>query len=321
MSIPKVTIAVLSWNRLHYLRACLASAKRCIRYDNLEWIVSDNCSVEPGLREYINGLGWVDQAIFKRQSHAEAMNELVEKASGEYIMLWPEDIQFTVEGDWMTDVVEVLGQNPWIGSMGLNFLRKSTYRRLFGPRRWLDFRAVANELSHRGCFFRSSRIVSSSRGMRFRSFGWVWPGVVGSGIPSIARRSLWKALGPWKTRSTADIADSSLGAETDMVRRFYHSGMSLQQAMPIVPVAADIITDPAGTKAKVRGNKRYGVYLPPHGDFYYEISPFDALKYFQGRDTPLPFEGSVKPIGFTLPFDGDGNLIKSSINTSVVQEL
>jgi hypothetical protein len=48
---PRVTLGLLSWNRLHYLRATLESARRCIQYPNLEWIVVDNESNEPGLRE------------------------------------------------------------------------------------------------------------------------------------------------------------------------------------------------------------------------------------------------------------------------------
>lgn len=46
-SLPKVTFAILSWNRLHYLKATLESALECIQYPNLEWIVSDKDSDMP----------------------------------------------------------------------------------------------------------------------------------------------------------------------------------------------------------------------------------------------------------------------------------
>ena len=96
MNQPLVTIGVLSWNRFHYLRATIESARRCIQYPNIEWIVSDNESEEPGLREYLESLNWIDHKIFKRQTHADAMNQIVAMAKGEYLILWPEDIQFTV---------------------------------------------------------------------------------------------------------------------------------------------------------------------------------------------------------------------------------
>ena len=126
MSAPRVTVAILSWNRLHYLRATAESARRCLRHPELEWIISDNESVEPGLRDYVSALDWVEHKWFKTQTHAEAMNEIVARATGKYLLLWPEDVQFVVEGDWLTRLVSVLEENPWIGSVSLNFLRRKT---------------------------------------------------------------------------------------------------------------------------------------------------------------------------------------------------
>ena len=54
MTQPSVTVAFLSWNRLHYLRATLESARRCMRGAENEWIVRDNDSEEPGLAEYLS---------------------------------------------------------------------------------------------------------------------------------------------------------------------------------------------------------------------------------------------------------------------------
>jgi glycosyltransferase involved in cell wall biosynthesis len=91
---------VLSWNRLHYLRATLASVRRCLRYPELEWIVSDNESTEPDLRERIESCDGVSHRIFKSQAHAEAMNRIVDLAGREYLILWPDDVQLVVEQEW-----------------------------------------------------------------------------------------------------------------------------------------------------------------------------------------------------------------------------
>lgn len=321
---PLVTIGILSWNRLHYLRATVESARRCIQYPNLEWIISDNMSVESGLRDYIESLEWVDQKVFRRQSHADAMNEMVQMARGELIMIWPEDIQFTVTGDWMKDIVELLMKHQWLGSIGLNYLRRITYRRLFTWRAWLNWKAILHETWRHGLQFRQQRILHSSRNFAMRTFGWIWPGVVGSGIPSIARTETWRQFGPWKTTITREnnLVDSSLGAEDYMRRRYYSSGLVLQQAIPVVPVAADIVTDPMGTKAKVRGNKRYGTYFPPpEGTFYYRIYPQEHFSHHRHLKIPLAFEDYVEPLGFSLPFDSKGNLLKAStLNTSIVSD-
>ena len=108
MSNCRVTVAILSWNRLHYLRATLESAKRCIHGEQIEWIVSDNASEEPGLTDYLADCNWITHRWSKKQTHAEAMNEIVARAAGRYLLLWPEDMQFVVEGDWLRRLLDTL---------------------------------------------------------------------------------------------------------------------------------------------------------------------------------------------------------------------
>ncbi|MFZ0485950.1 MAG: glycosyltransferase family A protein, partial [Arenicellales bacterium] len=86
-SLPRVSVAFLSWNRLHYLRATVESARVCIDYPNLEWLLSDNDSMEPGLADYLDGLSWFDQILLRKQDHAAAMNELLAAATGKYIFI------------------------------------------------------------------------------------------------------------------------------------------------------------------------------------------------------------------------------------------
>jgi len=322
--LPRITIAILSWNRLHYLKATLESAKECIQYPNIEWIVLDNDSTEIGLRDYINGLDWVDHKLFKSQTHAEAMNEMVEIARGKYILIWPEDVQFTVRGDWMRDVVEVMESNKFIGSMCLDYMRKATVENIFNSKLWDNRRKVINEIYHYGFRFRKRKELVSSRGFKIFTFGWMKQGICGSGIPSLTRTSIWKELGPWRvcgSREQVGLIDSSLGAEDDMVKRFYKWKVPLQGAIPLIPVAADIITDPSGCKAKVRGHLRYGVYMPPpDGLYYYKIKSLGELSKLD-FSLPLNFTDAVDPLGFSIPLDNFGDRKKSAINTTVVYDL
>ena len=319
MNTPRVTVAILSWNRLHYLRATLESARRCIRHDNLEWIVSDNASEEPGLAGYLAGCDWLVHRWCKKQTHAEAMNEIVDRATGDYLLLWPDDMQFVVEGGWLTRLVATLEENPDIGSVGLNFLRRRTVRRFYGGWQIADLVPFAADLKRRR--LRRPRAVRGPEPLH--TVGWRRPGVVASGIPSLTRTDYWRSLGPWRTaRGGTRLLDSSLGAEDDMIARFQDSGFAWQQAMLTRPVAADIINDDSGCKAKVRGGKRYGIYTPPSGggDFYYQIKSEDDLSADDGG-LPLCFEDHVRPIGFALPLDEQGDLRKASLNESVVTEI
>jgi len=322
---PIVTIAFLSWNRFHYLKATVDSARACICYPNIEWIINDNESVEPGLKEYIESLSWFKAKVFSKRDHAAAMNELVNIATGKYLLLWPDDIQFVTRGEWISDIVEILENNPWIGSVGLNFLRAKTIKQLFTARKWLNIRSLLKEAYFFGIKFRFSKRLRSSRGREIRTLGHVWPGICGSGIPSLTRTDIWRLFGPWRTtelRSQENLLDSSLGAEADMVNRFYNHGRVFQHAILSCPVAADIVTDPIGSKAKIRRGKRYGVYAPPPiGTYYYRIADenrLDLLAY----SLPRSFEESVVPLGFALPFDKKGDLLKANyINLDIVEDL
>jgi len=300
----------------------MESAQRCIQYPNIEWIVSDNESEEPGLREYIRSLSWVQFKIFKKQGHAEAMNQIVEMASGKFLLLWPEDVQFVVEGRWLEDFVEILGRCHDIGSLGLDALRRSTITGLFGNSRSLDLIGFLRELYWYRHNFRRSQVCVSSRGVKIRTAGHRWSGIAGAGIPSLTRLEVWRKLGPWKTKSSpaSSLVDSSMGAEEYMYNRFYDMRIPLQFGLPLMPVAADIITDPLGTKAKVRGGKRYGVYVPPHeGPFYYEIRKEEVMP--PAEEIPLSFTDVARPLGFSIPLDENGDRKKYGLNEAVVFDI
>jgi glycosyltransferase involved in cell wall biosynthesis len=318
MSLPRVTLGFVSCERLHYLRATLESAHTCIEYPNLEWIVIDDDSVEPGLKEYIGDCDWIQEKVFRRQTHAEAMNQLVEMATGKYILIWPEDVQFITRGDWLVDLIEILEQNPDVGGVGLDAQRLCTLQRVFQPglkERLSRFRAEFRRFGWRR--MRHQRQIQSTRGFPLWTYGSVGDGVVGSGIPSLIRTEVWRELGPWRVaKPNARLIDSSLGAEDDMIDRVREKGLCLQLATPQVPLAADILNDDIGCKAKVRKGIRYGQYSPPPGggDLYYEIQSYDERRKSIRENRPLSFSECVNPIGFEIPLDANGDRLKASFN-------
>jgi len=311
-STPLVTLGVVSYNRLHYLRALIASARECIRYPRLEWIVVDGASVEPGLRDYLDSLDFLDRLVVEPCTHAQAMNMIVELARGEFLMLVPEDIQFIARGNWLADMVEVAAR-PRVGHVTFDAQRRMTIRRRFTDRRIairrreLPFRALGH----------GHRLLESSSGARFLGHGHTLSGVIASGIMSFGRTEIWRTLGPWRENRGLETADdSSLGAESDMELRFLSSGLRLEGFMMQIPAAADVVTDPRGTKARIRkGNRRYGRYAPPpEPPLYYEVSDLDELRERFGHIEPAPgFEDVVAPRGFELPLDDEGNLLKTSV--------
>jgi glycosyltransferase involved in cell wall biosynthesis len=307
---PLVTIGVVSYNRLHYLRVLLESLRLCADYPRLEWIVVDGGSVEPGLRDYLESLGFLDRLEFAPCTHAEAMNAIVEEARGEFLLLLPEDIQFIARGRWLDDLVEIAAR-PGIGHVTFDAQRRVTLARRLRERR-LEIGPVTLPLPRR-----RYRVVTAASGAQFVSWGSAVPGVISSGIMTFGRTDVWRRLGPWRTREELTFAaDSSLGAEADMALRYRASGLELESCVLQVPVAADIITDPRGTKARVRGrDRRYGRYAsPPVAPFYYRIRELDDLRAAFPGPVPAAFEDIVEPLGFELPVDAEGHLLKTSVD-------
>ena len=306
---PLVTIGVVSYNRLHYLRALMESARECVRYPDVQWIVVDGDSVEPGLREYVESLDFVETKLFEPCTHPEAMNRIVELARGDYLMILPEDVQFVLRGSWLADMVEI-ASSPRVGHVQFDAQRRQTLERYFG--RWRP--AVRGRRVPAPPMQRPLRRLRASNGMEYLGFGGLREPVGASGIVSFGRTEIRRALGPWRTRAElASMQDSGLGAERDMILRYRDSGLRLEAFLRRIPVVADVVTDPRGTKARVRfGNRRYGRYVPPpEGDLYYRVRDESELEGFAGG--PPAFEDFVRPLGFDLPLDESGNLLKTNV--------
>jgi len=322
-SLPKVSVGIISFNRMHYLKAVIESARRCVCYPNLEWIVVDGNSVEAGLKQYLQSLTWIDRCIFTDLDFIGSINLIISEAKGEYVILWPDDVQFIVEGGWLTHFIRELEANRWIGSVGLNCLRRKTIDEIWGGRRFLRYKEILSELKRYGINFRRQRVIPDDFGYGLRTYGWRSAGIIGAGILSLTRTEIWRSLGPWR-RGGADstLVDATGGSEIEMLRSFKESKLILQKATPLVPVAADIVDDEKGCKAKVRKGNRYGRYLvPQRGSLYYEIIPHAEAAAALGDDLPLSFERIVRPIDYELPLDREGNLLKCAINSEIVSPI
>jgi glycosyltransferase involved in cell wall biosynthesis len=309
MNVPLVTVGVVSYNRFHYLRALIASAHRCIDYPSLEWIVVDGASVEPGLREYLESVTFLDKLIVRDCTHAEAMNEIVASASGEFLLMLPEDVQFIRRGPWLRDMVDV-ATRPEVGHVQFDAQRRKTLRRYFleRPRRLLGQRIP-------GLRARPRRLRASS-GAEFIGYGDSREPVGAAGIVTFVRTEVRRSLGPWRENpALTTMQDSGLGAEADMIDRARRAGLELEAFLMRIPAAADVVTDPRGTKARVRfGNRRYGHYAPPAaGGLYYRIWDEAEVARFAELEPAPGFEDIVEPIGFELPLDERGDLLKANV--------
>src|SRR5215475_5239963 len=91
-SLPKVTIAIPTYNRLAYVRQAIASAL-AQTYPNIQVVVSDNCSSD-GTADYVKSIE-CPQLLFVRQATNLGMvgnwDACLKHAEGEFFLLLSDD--------------------------------------------------------------------------------------------------------------------------------------------------------------------------------------------------------------------------------------
>jgi hypothetical protein len=280
--------------------------RACLPLDRIDCIIVDNASVEPGLQEYLRTLKFARTVARPMRAPsteaAEALNTILEQARTPRVLLLSDDVQFIVKGSrWLDAVIELWRDHQWLGSVMPIALRRTTLRHYFD-----------GSLAHRLFPSMVPKRITASNGVGVACFPSRELGITHSAL-GITPLAHWKTVGPFRTSGAKQsMQDAGAGAEADVVRRYRQSGLKLRKGLLQQPVLAEIITDPNGTQARVRGNRRYGTYFaPPDGGFYYRIrEESDPLPL---RGSAVPFEEAVEPLGFELPIDREGNRLKNPL--------
>jgi len=305
--LPKVSVGFVNCNRLHYLKSCVESFLYCTQeYNNKELIIIDNNSVEEGTEEYLAEKESQGFMIIRKDyrdpsnEFATALNEIVKVSTGDYVAILQGDMQFILKGKWLQDYVSLMTMHSLqIGCISFDAQRKVTHN--------------ANQLSTPITINEKFNFVADlSR-----------PPLAGAADAFYSREVLEKIF-PWETKNSSH--EGSDDSETKMLQKVaalvYRNKLKWKTILPVMPVAAAIYTDPRGTNARVRGNRRYGVYWPPKSDFrYYEILDYDQLAGDQKmlRENPWSIEEVIKPIGFHAPIDQNGSWLKNPIRPETAQ--
>jgi glycosyltransferase involved in cell wall biosynthesis len=106
---PLISVCIVSFNRLEYLRETLDTFRQCCTYPHLEYILTDNGS-EPEVVEYIDSLNFLDHKIMneKNMGHGHAMNQARRIAKGEYFFNLENDFSFFYRSDWLERGVRLI---------------------------------------------------------------------------------------------------------------------------------------------------------------------------------------------------------------------
>lgn len=99
---PLISVCILSFNRLDYLKRSINSFLESCTYPNLEYIIVDNGS-EYEVVDYIHSLKFIDKKVFNQANMGMGygMNQAREVANGHYFFNLENDWFFFYRSDWM----------------------------------------------------------------------------------------------------------------------------------------------------------------------------------------------------------------------------
>ena len=297
----RVTFGIVNCNRLHYLRACLESLEiSTMSYSDKEIIVIDNASIEPGTDEYLKSLEKRGILVVRNKERdpsnefAKGLNTIVKMSTGEVICPLSGDLQFAIKDGWLSEFVEVFKRRNDVGSIMLDIQRNKT-----------------NKSQMR------TDLLNTKVGFFYKNLSR--PPIATSGNSLFLKTTL-VTLGPWsEDNKNHEGTDDS---ETKMLKNVQayckNTGTSWYQYQPVISPAIMITNDPRGTNARIRGEKRYGKYIPGVGSppLYYEMYSLDEInKKHNGlkRTIPIGFEDLAVGIGWSLYLDEKGDLKKNPI--------
>tara|TARA_E500000305_G_scaffold81903_1_gene67757 strand:- start:1890 stop:2720 length:831 start_codon:yes stop_codon:yes gene_type:complete len=262
-------------------------------------MIIDNASVESGTEEYLLEKERQGIRVFRQKERdpanefAIALNLICREARGDFICPIQGDKQFTLRGGWLKEYVKFYSENMQnIGCMSFDAQRTVT-----------NERTTFSEVYGNGDF-------------KFTFDLRRYP-ISGAGDVMFSRRII-NMIYPWEEKN--DAFEGGPDSETKMLKKTFNlikeGNLNVGCAMPILPVSIAIYTDPRGTNARIRGNKRYGKYWESKDDFrYYQISDYrDMISKVEGRQAPLGIEDVVAAAGeWSLPIDEFGKWKKNPI--------
>ena len=121
---PKVSILILTKDKLDYLKPCIDSIKELTTYKNYEIVIVDNNSEENETKDYLVELSLLPgYKIFKYPfefDFAKIHNIVIDKLDSQYVCLLNNDTK-VINPDWLTEMVGI-ALDPAVATVGAKLL-------------------------------------------------------------------------------------------------------------------------------------------------------------------------------------------------------
>ncbi len=115
-----VSIIILNWNQLAYLKQCVDSLLQNTEYPKFEIIILDNGSVEPGTKEYLKNLPFQVILNSRNLGYAKGNNLAAKYARGEYLLFLNNDT--LAQRNWLSPLLELMEERQDCGVAGSKLL-------------------------------------------------------------------------------------------------------------------------------------------------------------------------------------------------------
>jgi len=296
-----ITIGIVSFNRLKYLKALFASIQNLDR-SNFEVIVVDNGSWEKGLAEFLTfqkQKGYINKLFLRSTQERNWINDeyiakniVIENCKNDCIVFLQDDLQFIGDEDYLITLCRDFMESKF-QCLEFNGIRK-----------------VTNDSK----FFNNQNFFSNS-GLRY----WISDKSHYQTM-GIFKKETFDRLGPYPTNWPKE--KQYWGRSEDhydyLVKQVYRDiNISCH-----VPAFLGIWNDHRGGYAFFRNDLRYGDYLDPahESGLYYEKFNFNHVISQQNSAKPLSFMDVARPLGWKLTTSLDGDQAKYSQNDIVAIE-
>lgn len=272
-----ITIGITTFNRLKYTKSLFESIKELAKDNQI--IVVDNCSIEPGLKNYLTlqkETGIINELISRDPAERNWVNDeyiakniIIEKAKHDVILFLQDDLQFIGQKEILEKTIEDFRKYEEMISLEINAVRKSTIINKFRSNlvfnaNYKYYRPIDNHFPTMGLFKKEV----------FKAFGTYpveWP----------QTQEYWGRSEDWY--------DAHLKSKLQNVALNHCSW---------VPLFAPVWNDPRGGYAFIRGDKRYGHYISPPSSSgqYYEKMSIEEYSQNQNSKLPLSFVDVCRPM-------------------------
>jgi len=296
----RVTFGIVNYNRLFYLKSCAKSLVESVAdYKNVEFFCVDDDSTERGTKEYLDFLSDSGWTVINQQEHRttkkehsdvyndfdhafpyfDALNLMFEHSTGDLFVPIQGDLQFVRKG-WLLEYVSLFKERDDVACVMLDAQRRQRLERSYFDKIELES----------GCF-------AIERGRRIPAAG-----------DCVLDSRVVNMLGKWSRSKAFDTP------EDDFVARFETIyGRNKTVCVPWIPPALSIVTDPRGTNARIRNDKRYGKYWEAENDLYYDWVNKEQLPSHMHRPVSIE-ELAIANGNWQLPVDEYGDWKKLNAN-------